>query len=1054
MWLWSGTPPKSCFTSGVNSAPRVALLMMVNACVACGDDSDGATPGGGSTSGAGTAGSSGAGSGAASGGGSSGGGNVGGSGGSEGEPLPPLGDLVINEVMSRNEGAWIDEQGEADDWLELVNRSERTLELGDYGLQDAGGIRVELPARSLEPGQSVLVWVDSDPSQGELHLPFKIAAEGERLVLTDRDLVEVDWAEVPALEVNQVYARFPSGQGPLRACRYATPGSDNGATCAPAAAPQVLDDVVFEDFEFPEPFPSPPAGLALNELALRPSGGAGAFLELINNGATPVALDAVRVRVAPHAPSSPWPGGADGSSVALPAGVSVPPGGVVSVAVPVGALNELALDPAFEGVVTLFNAAGTSVLDRVDFMQWPAGASLARDTSAPALFRYCTNTTAGAQNSCDVLSSRDVGERLRHLRTPGDFAALSEGAQQLGIQSTKFVVDLEAPGLVHLLSSARWPLHYTFVRERVYLEPELDRCDPAENAEFYDGWSDFSVSEYYSTTNRRFHLGTLSRHGGADLSAVEYTFGDAITGEQMRDAFLTVMPHTDDPARWVIRPQDAEQVEKVRAIEGRAPLVGPNAPFAGVTYQPLTEGLAYGTLRFVPAGELLTTSLGSTVIVITDDVPNDIPLVGGLITEAFQTPLAHVNVLSQNRGTPNAGLAGARTALAPYLDQLVKLAVTPGGIDVELADAAEAEAFWASQAPSGDPVSPRIDTTVRGIQDLTLHDLDSLPIVGAKAAQMAELLEVADEQQNCPGGSQFIVPLAPFAIPLAHYREHFAASGAEAKLSELEGTPGFASDPALRAEGLAQVRQLILGHPVEPALLAEVEAAVLARFGQERVRFRSSSNTEDLPSFNGAGLYTSISAELGDPERLVADAMRTVWASLWNARAYDERAFARIVRDNLAMGILVHPATLSEQGNGVSVSRNVLNPTRGDQYYINAQVGEASVTNPAPAVSTEQLVYQVDREPPLMYQSQSSLLRALPTPPPNVLTLAEVRSVGCALGAVHEHFRPLLDPGEENRWFAMELEFKLVGPDRQLHVKQARPHSFGAAEIIADCREL
>ena len=141
-------------------------------------------------------------------------------------------------------------------------------------------------------------------------------------------------------------------------------------------------------------------------------------------------------------------------------------------------------------------------------------------------------------------------------------------------------------------------------------------------------------------------------------------------------------------------------------------------------------------------------------------------------------------------------------------------------------------------------------------------------------------------------------------------------------------------------------------------------------------------------------------------------------------------------------------------GNGVSVSRNVLDPTRGDQYYINAQVGEASVTNPAPAVSTEQLVYQVDREPPLMYQSQSSLLRALPTPPASVLTLAEVRSVGCALRAVHDHFRPLLDPGEENRWFAMELEFKLVGPDRQLHVKQARPHSFGEPEIIADCREF
>jgi len=41
------------------------------------------------------------------------------------------------------------------------------------------------------------------------------------------------------------------------------------------------------------------------------------------------------------------------------------------------------------------------------------------------------------------------------------------------------------------------------------------------------------------------------------------------------------------------------------------------------------------------------------------------------------------------------------------------------------------------------------------------------------------------------------------------------------------------------AKGLAQVRQRILDHPVEPALLAQVEAAVSARFGTERVRFRS-----------------------------------------------------------------------------------------------------------------------------------------------------------------------------------------------------------------------
>jgi hypothetical protein len=209
-----------------------------------------------------------------------------------------------------------------------------------------------------------------------------------------------------------------------------------------------------------------------------------------------------------------------------------------------------------------------------------------------------------------------------------------------------------------------------------------------------------------------------------------------------------------------------------------------------------------------------------------------------------------------------------------------------------------------------------------------------------------------------------------------------------------------------------------------------------------------------LPGFNGAGLYTSVSAEIGDDSRRVDDALRSVWASLYNARAYDERLYALIDERSVAMGVLVHSAFLDERANGVAVSRNVLDPTRGDIYYLNAQAGEASVTNPAPGVATEQLIYRWGREPPIVYQSESSLVAAVASPGQPVLGSGEVFDLACALRTVHEVFQPLLDPAGENLWFGMEVEFKFLGPERRLLIKQARPHSFGTPAVVGDCREL
>lgn len=173
--------------------------------------------------------------------------------------------------------------------------------------------------------------------------------------------------------------------------------------------------------------------------------------------------------------------------------------------------------------------------------------------------------------------------------------------------------------------------------------------------------------------------------------------------------------------------------------------------------------------------------------------------------------------------------------------------------------------------------------------------------------------------------------------------------------------------------------------------------------------------------------------------------MRVVWSSLWNQRAYDEREVAHVEQLASAMGILVHLAHRGEIANGVGVSRNIFDPIRGDIYYFNLQIGEASAVNPAPGVSTEELMYRFGRDPRVVRQSRSSLTSF------DILSESEIDEVACTLAAIHDAFRPRLDPEHEEQWFAMDIEFKF-DRERTLIVKQARPYSFGNIAPPIDCR--
>lgn len=959
--------------------------------------------------------------------------------------------LRVNEVMTSNDGAWVDEAGETDDFVELINTGTKTVSLADYALSDESGEATVLPKLELEPGATVLLWADDDVEQGALHLPFKLSSSGTPVLLWAADTCElVDKVEVPELPDSESYARLPDGDGDFVVCRYATPERQNGKTCEPPEPPNLGDDVTFEPYAWQQPFPPIAGPLVLSELALEPA----SFVEVLNASDADVSLSDFELRLAPLPPGAPWPNATGGVALAWPADVTtLAPGERVVVPVTSTDTTELQATPELEGVVSLWQAGQDTPSDRLDFMAWPEGAALARVPDATGSPRFCAAPSPGAANKkCKELATRELKSgRAHHLATKGDFARLAEGGTELGDQGVKFVVDMEAGDVVHLLGTRDWALHYTWIREQIELLPHLDRCDPEQSHEFDVGWSIFSQNEYYRSQGRRYLLGTLVTHVNGSKT-VEFTPGDTIVGEQMRRAFFDVMSTVEDPTEWAIRPTEGRQINELRQIEGSVPIVGPNAPYVGLTYQPLNPAVGFGTLTYVPARELETAELGPNVIVVTDDVPNGTAFMGGLITEAFQTPLAHVNVLAQGRGTPNMALRNARQdeRVAPFFGKLVRLEVGATDFTLREATAAEADEYWQARAPKGEKVAPQRDLSVRGVVPLADVDYSAIPSVGSKAAGIAELMRVSELGPYCPTSTvPLFVPPDAFAIPFVHYVEHFQNSGAEALLAELEQDPEFRADPATHADGLARVRQLMLDAPVDEELLSAVEEAVEERFGALKVRFRSSSNTEDLATFNGAGLHTSASADIEGSSLAVEDALRTVWASLWNTRAYDERDFGNVDQSLAAMAILVHQAW-QEQAQGVAISRNALHATRDSQYYINAQIGEASVTNPAPGVTSDEIVYTPPpRRPRADYQARSSLSHGR-----DVLSFQEIQTLGCALESIHKHFRPLIDPKDMNRLFAMQIEWKLIGPERRLLVKQARPYNFGELDAPTDCREF
>ena len=656
------------------------------------------------------------------------------------------------------------------------------------------------------------------------------------------------------------------------------------------------------------------------------------------------------------------------------------------------------------------------------------------------LLAACTPTADPPEDepppeSCQIDST--TPDSIQHLGCEADFTALASLPldQNLpGARSVKVVQDHADADALYFQNSEKYAIHYEFVSTHL----------SGDDLPIVPQLADFNTTEYF-TPDRRFNLGAVTHYDGPDVWALEIAPYDTASADMIATLFYAVQADAYFGPDLKFHPTSEAVALAATKLPDDIPIVSTDDLYAAIDYQPLSLASAMGRLRFVTAAELETAHVSYQDILVLDQAPNDISVVQGLITEEFQTPLSHVNVLSLNRRTPNMGLRGATTnaELLALKDKLIELRVEAEAWHVREVTLEEAEASWDEHRP--DPVDlPPLDLTVTDlvdIEDVTPEPEDSgdlraaikesVRAFGGKAAHYSVLART----DGVP------IPKA-FAVPMYFYDQFMRDNGFYEQIAALEVDPEFAADAAVRDVKLAELRAAMEDAPIDGTFQALLKAKLSADYPGKSMRFRTSTNSEDLDGFPCAGCYESHTGDPGDWGD-VLDAIRETYASAWLYRTFEERAYYGIDHATIGMALLVHHNFPDEEANGVAVTNNPFDPSGLDPaFYVNVQMGgDVEVVAPPPGVSSDQYLHYFGQpNQPISYIAHSSLVGAGAT----VLTAKQAHELGLALDAIHRRFTPAYGAAA-GAWYAMDVEFKFddeaaPGEPATLYIKQARPY--------------
>jgi len=142
-------------------------------------------------------------------------------------------DLKFNEVLVYNDSNYVDEYGQHNPWLELVNSSYSTVNIGGCFLSNDEDnltkywIPNDTQETVIPPRGFVLFFADNQPARGIFHLNFTLK-DGEALFLSDPSGRIIEKLDIPKGQMPNIsYARIHIDDDIWQYHDITTPGSDN-----------------------------------------------------------------------------------------------------------------------------------------------------------------------------------------------------------------------------------------------------------------------------------------------------------------------------------------------------------------------------------------------------------------------------------------------------------------------------------------------------------------------------------------------------------------------------------------------------------------------------------------------------------------------------------------------------------------------------------------------------------------------------------------------------------------------------------------------------------